>query len=754
MENAKSAPATQEGMNAMPDVHALVRTLEQLSGQLGVPLAPTIASAAASRALAHARIAGEPHGNPPDQGHALACLAAAAGECGLRGTLVRMSLADAVWQAQPCSPFVAVTQAGEWVVFAGRGFFKARVTRANGQHGWETVSRAALAVRLGLKDPGATTDLLVVHPERPMSPMEDHAGHRGHGHGHAHGHERGAPSHHEAPPHRLLLNLMRSEVGDIGAIVVFSVITGVLYLAVPLTIDAAVNNIAFGGQQPLFIQALVILSIALLVFLGLMAFVRAVQHYLAEVIQRRLFVRIVADIAYRLPRVTAESTDRIHGPELVNRFFDVTTVQKSASLLLLDGINLVLSAVIGMAVLAFYHPSLLAFDLILLASVTLVVFALGRGAVRTSVEESRSKYAIAGWLEELALFPNAFKGPGGARMALEHADALARQYLVRRRAHFRILIRQISGLLIIQAIASSALLVVGGALVLDGELTLGQLVASELIVNAVLASVAKLGKHLEAWYDALTAADKLGHLVGLATEREQGDMPATASAPGHIEAHHASFAYEPDHPLFSNVSFSLRSGDRVAVLAPSSGGSSELLDMLFGLRVPTHGHLTIDGIDVRQWSMEALRARVALCRRDEIITASVADNVRMGRDELGHEDVREALAATGLLDAVLAMPSGIETPLMLGGRPLSRDNRTRLVLARAIAGKPRLLLLDEILDGLEPSILDQLAKVLFSPDASWTNVVVATRDPAVIRLCNISIRLDGAHSFGAPNPAR
>ena len=181
---------------------------------------------------------------------------------------------------------------------------------------------------------------------------------------------------------------------------------------------------------------------------------------------------------------------------------------------------------------AFYHPSLLAFDLALLAAVMVVVIVLGRGAVRTSVEESKSKYAIAGWLEELAQFPNAFKGRGGSAMAIEHADELARGYLVRRRAHFRILMRQVVALLLIQAIASSALLVVGGFLVLEGELTLGQLVASELIVNTVLASVVKLGKHFEAWYDAQTAADKLGYLVDLPTEREGGEAPAPGAEIG------------------------------------------------------------------------------------------------------------------------------------------------------------------------------------------------------------------------------
>lgn len=694
------------------------RALEQLAGLLGLPFRSLEAMDAAGLA---ARMEA---GQDLDPGRSLGRLAVAAKACGMRGVVVRMSLADAVWQARASNPFVAVTPSGEWVVFAGRGVFDARVSRGDGQAGWETLGRGTLARRLGLVDPRGTTDFLVVHPELPMTPL----GSGGHGDGHGHGH--GHPE-----PHQRFFRLLRAELPDIWAILLFSVITGILYLAVPLTVDAAVNNIAFGGQQPLFIQALLILAVALLAFLGLLAFVRAVQHYLAEVIQRRVFVRIVADLACRLPRVTAGAMDHIHGPELVNRFFDVTTVQKSTSLLLLDGINLVLSAVIGMVVLGFYHPSLLAFDLAMLAAVVVVVFALGRRAVQSSVRESLSKYAIAGWLEELAHFPNLFKAPGGSLMALERTDHLAREYLTRRRAHFTVLMRQVCGLLVIQAIASSALLAVGGMLVLEGELTLGQLVASELIVNAVLASVAKLGKHLEAWYDALTAADKLGYLVDLEVEREGGEAPDVSDGPGRVEVHEARFGAE------AATSFEVRPGDRVGVLASSGRGSTELLETLFGLRAPSDGHMTINGIDVRQWSLTALRQRVALVRRDEILSATIEENVRMARAEVGHDEAREALCATGLLGEVLAMPEGMSTPLLLGGRPLSRIQRLRLVLARAIAGRPGILLLDEVLDGLEPSALDALAPVLFGPQAPWT-IFVTSRDPGVIRLCNVLVRLD------------
>lgn len=736
--NARSDDRPDE---AMPQTEAgqLARAIEQIARQTGVPFDPLLTRDASARAI---------RSNPgSESSHRFEQLIAAASECSLRVVPIRATLAEVVWMARRDSPIVAITRSGDWIVLARRGVFHLRVANSDGRPGYRRIRRETLARELGLASAEQSADFAVVHPERPAADLDGHGGataggvHSDHGHGHGADHPA---------PHRRLIGLLRAEMPDVWSIVLFSVITGILYLAVPLTVDAVVNNIAFGGQQQVYIQALVILSTALLAFLGLLAFVRAVQHYLAEIIQRRIFVRLAADLAYRLPRITASSTDRIHAPELVNRFFDVLTVQKSTALLLLDGVNLVLSAVIGMVVLGFYHPSLLAFDLVLLALVCLVVFGLGRGAVKTSIQESVSKYAIAGWLEEVAHFPNLFKSPGGSQFALDRADLLARRYLDARRSHFRILMRQIGGLLALQAIASSSLLVVGGVLVLSGELTLGQLVASEIIVNAVVASVAKLGKHLEGWYDAMAAVDKIGYLVDLETEREAGDVPSNRTNPARVDVAGVSFSY--DHkPALTSLSFNLEPRSATAILAPLGGGASTLLDLLYGLRTPSEGHVLIDRLDVRQWYLEALRHDVAIVRNHDIIDASVADNIRLSRTDIGLDDVREALATVGLLDDVLQLPQGLESPLLFGGRPLTSVQRTRLVIARAIVGRPRLLLLDEVLDGLEPAALDALANVLFHPSRPWT-LVVASHDPDVIRRCDGQIRLSAPSTESSASP--
>lgn len=545
-------------------------------------------------------------------------------------------------------------------------------------------------------------------------------------------------------PSRLLLDLIKPERADILIILTFSIMSGVLNLATPLAVDSVVNNIAFGGQELVYVQALLILAFALFLFLALQAVLRGAQHYVMEIIQRRLFLRMTADLAYRLPRVQAAVLEEASGPDLVNRFFEIVTVQKSSSLLLLQGINIVLSALIGLVVLGFYHPFLLAFDMVLIASLVLVLYFMGQGAVSSSIRESYAKHAVATWLEQMALFPVFFKGDGGAALAMERADLLGREYLHARREHYRVLIRQIAGLLTLQAAASAALLTIGGALVLRGELTLGQLVASELIVGAIVSSVAKFDKQLESWYDVLAAADKLRHLTGLSIEREGGELPRDSSGPASLELREVAYGYDPDHVLFNDISLHARPGARVAVVSAAGYGASALLNLAYATHNPGRGMVLLDGLDVRHWDLEALRRQVALVRGTEIVEGTIAQNVRLGRENLGMDAVQRALEDVGLARDVLGFESGMDTQLKVGGRPLSRAQRTRLVLARAIIGCPRLLLVDEALEGLDIETVSELESCLFDRSNPWTLVLV-TRDPDLVARCDDVIRLGECH---------
>ncbi len=638
---------------------------------------------------------------------------------GLRADVCRMPLASALWQARASMPLIVHTPAAGWVVVVGGGLFRERVADFAGDEQTRVLSRAALVQRLGLASAQAEVEAAFVSPALPADGLA--------------GRDDDAHGHHPTPISRLF-GLMRPEVSDIATIFIFSLVTGLLYLALPLAINGVVGNLAFGTQSTPFQQALIFITLALSGCLILSAVIRGLQYVVAEHIQRRIFVRLAADMAWRLPRVKTEALDGVHAPEMVNRFLDVVTVQKSSAMLLLNGINIIVGAVVGLLVLGFYHPFLLAYMLVILFGLALVVFVLGRGAISSSLAESRSKYAAVGWLEEVARYPRLFKGPSGLTLASARADELSRRYLADRGWHFRVLMRQIIGLLTLEVLATAALLIVGGGLVLSQQLTLGQLVASELIVSTVVASVAKLGKQFEAWYDALAAVDKLGHLVDLQTDREGGEVPAGAPAGAAISLRGVGFAYAGGRELLRQVTFEVPPGGRVALGGAQGSGCSTLIDLVAGMREPTAGAILVDGLDLRSWDLEAYRGQVMVLRSQDILTASLLENLRLGRPDITVGQVQAALAEVGLLADLLAMPGGLEMGLVTGGLPLSSRQRNRLLVARALLHRPRLLIIDEFLDGMDPENTTQLADLILAPGRPWT-LLLATRDPQLARRC-------------------
>jgi putative ABC transport system ATP-binding protein len=557
--------------------------------------------------------------------------------------------------------------------------------------------------------------------------MGEHSPHDSHGHDDGHGHR-------PARPYARLRLLLLPERRDVAAVVVFAVAVAVLSLATPIAVESLVNTVAFG----ILLWPVLVLAGLLMGCLGLAAVVRALQVYVVECLQRRLFVRVLADYADRLPRVKLAEFDRAHGPELINRFFDVLTVQKSLATLLLDGVAVIVTAVIGMVVLAFYHPFLLGFDVVLTALILFILLGLGWGGPSSALAESHVKYEVAGWLEELARCPKAFKSGGGPAHALAVADHLAADFLRAREAHFAVVWRQTVFALGLQVVASTALLGLGGYLVIDRQLSLGQLVAAELIVALVVASLSKLGKYAETYYDLLSGAEKLGLLTDLELDRAGGEVPAERDAGTAVRAR--GLRTMSGRPL---PDWHAGPGERVAVTGPPGSGKTTLFEMVCGLRDPGGGVVELDGADVRALDLVRVRERAALVGEADLFAGTVLENVAVGRPGVGPAEVRAALDAVGLTDPVHDLPAGLNTPLSPTGAPLSATQRVALTLARGLAGRPRLLVLDGTLDALDLRACPALLDALFDPAAPWT-LVVASADPEVLGRCGRVIDLGAA----------
>lgn len=527
-----------------------------------------------------------------------------------------------------------------------------------------------------------------------------------------------------------LLRLAAQERSDLALIALFTMTSGALSLASPIAIQILINWLAFGG----LVQPVLWLGAALLCCLALAALLSLLGRITVEILERRLFVRIAADLAARLPRAKLAALDGVNREDLANRFFDVLTLQKAAGTLLVDGLGAALQVVASIVLLGAYHPWLLLFDLILVAGMLMVLVPLGRGALTSAIYESKSKYRVAGFVEEMVRRPAIFR-LGGLSLADERSEDLVGHWLEDRDKHFRVHLRQMIGVQVLQVSAGTALLVLCGSLVLNGELTLGQLVAAEFIVAAALQGLVKFTDKLDTLYDLAAGVDKLGALMDLPLEQSEGVIERPAGGGARVEATGVAAQGLPPQTLLLSPS------SRTAILGKLGQGRSALGEILAGIRPPSRGELIFDGSPADRYASEALFRDTMLLRPDQILLSSIRDNLALGlplRDEL----LWEALAKTSLDAAVSALPDRLDQALGAQAHPLSPVQARRLLVARALLHRPRLLVVDGLLDDLTPEDRASMTPALLDADKPWTLLLV-TGEPETAALC------ERTHTLGA-----
>ena len=544
-------------------------------------------------------------------------------------------------------------------------------------------------------------------------------------------------SHEHLTPMRRFLTLLNLERRDIWTVILFAFVSGILTLATPLAVESLVNVVSWGT----YVQPLVVLGLILLVCLGIAGVLRVLQTVVVEMIQRRQFVRIVSDLSHRFPRANQTALEGEYPRELANRVFDIMTIQKSTAVLLLDGVSIVLSTALGMLLLAFYHPFLLGFDVVLLISMISITWLLGRGGIATAIEESKTKYRVAHWLQDVIDSPSAFKSGGGEGLAVHRANLLTSEYIAARRRQFRVVLRQVAFAISLQAIASTAVLALGGWLVIAGELTLGQLVASELVVTVVVGAFAKAGKSLEKFYDLMAGMDKVGHLIDVPTDprHEIGRIPD-----GPISIRWDELALRRKASSSKIAASTIEPGSCVAIVGDDLDGKADLARAIAGLQKPTQGLVQVGDFD----SMLAASGRgsrlVGYAGERELFNGTLQENVDLGRSGISQRRIRQVLNQVGLSEAILQLPDALQTGLQTGGYPLAKSQATQLIIARAIVAEPKAVVINGLLDELTPQTRKEVWDCLTAGDRPWTLVIVTSRDE-VAELCDsqISVRKVG-----------
>ena len=537
-----------------------------------------------------------------------------------------------------------------------------------------------------------------------------------------------------ATPYQRLRALMHIERGDLLVICVYTLLVGLLTLAVPLAAQALVNTIAAG----VMVQPLVVLTLGVLGALLFAGVLRLLKLTLLERLQQRIFARIALQLAEQLPRIQHAVLTRSYAPQLANRFFDVVTMQKAVSKILFDGPAAVLQVIVALLVMSFYDPYLLAFAVLLIVSIALIIGLLGLGGLRSSIEESVSKYAVADWLEELARCQRSFKMDAVPAFPVERTDGLVMRYVKARHDHFRVLFRQALGSYFLQACANAGVLAIGGWLVIQRQLTLGQVVAAEIVVVGALQGVEKLVRLLESVYDLLTSLDKIGHVTDLPIERAKGRQMLAKVEGASVNLHKVRFSYDGQREIIRNLELKVEPGEHVSLVGASGVGKSTLAALLCGLQEPSQGLVQINGMDVRDAQLDSLRRVVSLVSdTNELFAGTIEDNILLGRHHLPHEDLQWAIEFTQLSDELATFSDGLQTRLVTEGRNLSSGQRQRLMLARAIVGRPQLLILDEAFTGIDEHDKLRILDELYNPRYAWT-IVDISHDPEVVMRSHVA----------------
>ncbi len=536
-------------------------------------------------------------------------------------------------------------------------------------------------------------------------------------------------------PIKRFLKFVTSEKKNITYIYVYAIIIGLINLSLPLGIQAIIGRISGGMLFDGVIVLIVFVILGIIISGGL----QIMQIYLVEILQRRIFTKAAFEFAFRIPRIKSEALLDSYPPELMNRFFDVITLQKGFSKILLDLTTAFLQILFGLLLLSFYHSSFIFFGIILFAVLILMFRLTGPKALKTSIKESSYKYKLVAWFEELARNMNTFKQAGYTNMPIDRTDDHVDDYLYARKAHFKVLINQFINITIFKLIVTSGTLILGCLLVVEREITLGQFVASEIVIITVISAVEKIILNVETVYDVLTAVEKVGHVSDLPLESPRGIKAGKMehSRGLAISIQGLTYSYPGvSGQVLKNINLDINAGERVCITGLNGSGKTTLSKLLAGLLTQYSGLITINGISMRNIHMTDLHDMVSVnLSADEVFTGTVEENVRLGKPEIRQQDVLDSLRKAGILDFVNRLPQGIFTEMLPGGKGWPGSAVRKLLLARSLVKKPSLVLFHDLFDSIGKAEKNHLINNLFE-ESNAATIIAVSSDPIVMKSCD------------------
>ena len=540
-------------------------------------------------------------------------------------------------------------------------------------------------------------------------------------------------------PLQRFYNLLQVDKKDISQIFFYAIFSGLVSLSLPLGIQAIINLIQAGRVSIswIILVLVVVIGVALVGILSLM------QLRITENLQQKIFVRSSFEFGYRLPKIKFEEIYNHYPPELANRFFDTLTIQKGTSKLLIDFSTALLQIVFGIILLSLYHPFFIFFGVLLLILLYLIFKFSYYPGLSSSMKESKYKYKVVGWLQEIARNNFSFKKQENFSFALEKNNSLVSEYVHYREKHFKVIKQQYTHLIIFKVIITASLLLIGGFLVLNQKMNIGQFVAAEIIILLVINSVEKIIVGLESLYDVLTSVEKIGQIVDLEMEEfnaEKSDFCFTNIA---LTTDNLKFKF-PDSTdeILSNVNLIIEPSEKIFLDGNNGSGKTTLMRILSGIMEPTSGSIFINDDTYRKIDLNHYRSQISVITQGETpFDGSILENITLKNPDISNEHIKWAIECVKLDSFIKTLPDGLETRIYPDGRQLSSSNAQKILLARSIINKPKILFLEDPLDKMDEKATHEIIDFLTDSNNKWT-VIVSSKNNYWAEKCSRKITME------------
>ncbi|MCB9201466.1 MAG: ATP-binding cassette domain-containing protein [Flavobacteriales bacterium] len=484
-----------------------------------------------------------------------------------------------------------------------------------------------------------------------------------------------------------LLAILKPHNKDILSIYLVAILHGIIALSLPIGIQMVINLITTGLYTSSWYLMIGI------VILGIIAG-SALQIYLmfnVERLQQKIFLFSVFDLSTLIPEWKIEQLRDKHTPEFLNRFFDLINIQKGISKILIDFTSNFFMIFFGLILLSMYHTFFLGLSIFAVLFLIFVLLITSKKGLKSSLEESKVKYKTAYWIEEMGNSVEIFKQHNNG-YNLKKTDEYANQYLKYRKNHFSVLVSQYTWMSIFKVIFTSLLLVVGGILVIEQQMNIGQFVAAEIIIILIFSSIEKLITTLEYFYDLLTSVEKLSELYDIDLEHSGTEL-FQADKSISVDLNNVSYTYQGrQNKAIDSINLSIKTGEKIAIVSENEQFKLTLMNILAGFYDDFNGEFLVNGVPISHIEKHFYHKTVyESFSNTNVFFGTVRENLACG-EEVSDLELRDYLKKFHLEKLINSLPKGLDFELNYNDKRIAVSNQLKISFIRSIIPNPKLYL--------------------------------------------------------------